>query len=73
MQGGASGVYCGIYSIPLASTHHPQCLTTLSNVPWGAKLSLVENHWSRGRSSQMEHNCPVTLESSDFPSSQEAL
>ena len=70
---GQVGCIVGYIASPSASTHHPQCLMTLSNVPWGAKLSLVENHWSRGRSSQMEHNCPVTLESSDFPSSQEAL
>ena len=62
---------------PLPTTHShsnkKKSLKTLSNVPLRAKLSLVENRWSRGRGPQMGHRYPVTLESTDFPSSQEVL
>ena len=71
MQGGAGGCIVGHTASPSASTHHPWRLTTLSDVALGAKLSLVENHWPRGRCSQMGRDCPVTLESTDLPSSQE--
>lgn len=45
------GSICGLYPlIPVTtflSCNNPECLQTLPNVPWGTKLSLLENHLLR--------------------------
>lgn len=39
-------------------SHHEERLQTLPNVLWGAEVSLVENHWFRGRGPWVGHLYP---------------